>query len=678
MKLSKSLTRVMILVLGLFVLGFQPVSTGEAAEKIVPSSDAKTVALAWMKSKPDFLGPDGELNFTPADHMLEIKEWERNRTIAYVLVLEPKGFIIVSPSYDLNPIIGFSNHSNFDLSESPTNILLDLLRSDISERLAALDKGFLLSSYRFDAQRLWSGYLEQMEDSGRVKNLEEISVPPWDVSHGPFLSSVWGQSTDGDGYPTFNYFTPPGPDGASGNYVSGCVATALGQIFNYYEWPITGTGSHSYIWDNGDDPAQTLSANFGSTTYSWANILDDYTGGRTTLIQRQAAGLVTYHAGVAVNMNYSSGGSGASISIIEDALENYFRFSGEYVPNNGTFYTRLYDSMLAHRPAELGISGNYGGHAVVVDGVRHYNSGDTTQYYHLNMGWNGYSDAWYDIASGFTTGSASWTTVHGAVLDIVPNPDVIDPGETVENATFPVSWNVSPKQGSCLYELQQLFIPETVGSFSDGAENGSEHWDIRGYWETSDYFHHDGNYAFKGHTYKNANWYYPGTMTLARTLKITPSTNISYYWGAYYGQNLEMRLEISTDGVSWETLKSYTVSSNSLTWSQENVTTMELSGYFGELVQLRFVIDYLGGLVYTMSTVGFYVDAFSVGEASMGSWETLDDSIPSTSRSVTVSQNGDYSFRVRANCSKWYDWSDVESIYVSGLSNPIYIPLILR
>jgi hypothetical protein len=139
-----------------------------------------------------------------------------------------------------------------------------------------------------------------------------------------------------------------------------------------------------------------------------------------------------------------------------------------------------------------------------------------------------------------------------------------------------------------------------------------------------------------------------------------------------------MRLDISKDGVSWETLESHTVSSNSLIWNRENVTALELSDYVGELVQLRFVINYLGGLVYTMSSTGFYVDEFSIEEASMGSWETLDDSISSTSRSVTVSQNGDYSFRVRANCSKWYDWSDVESIHVSGLSNPIFIPIILR
>jgi hypothetical protein len=421
-----------------------------------------------------------------------------------------------------------------------------------------------------------------------------------------------------------------------------------------------------------------LSANFSSTNYNWVNVIDNYSSSGSTLAQRQAAGLVTYHAGVAVNMNYTSNGSGASISIIENVLEDYFRFSGEYVSNNGDFYDRLYNSILSKRPAELGISGNVGGHAVVVDGVRHNNSGNTTRYYHLNMGWNGYSDAWYDIASGFVTGSATWTTVHGAVLDIVPTPDMIDPGDTITNGTFPVSWDVSPNQGSCHYELQQLYIPQSTENLIDGAEGSSGNWDINGHWEVSNNYPHNGSNSFKGHVYKDGSWSYPGTMAFAGTLRIDPTTSLSYYWGSRYGQNLELRLEISNDGVSWETLESHIDSSGSLTWYQETVTTGELSNYLGDQVWLRFLVDYLGGSVYTMNTVGFYVDDFTINNAAIGSWETLGDNIASTSSLVTVSQNGDYSFRVRAHCSKWYEWSDMESIRVSGLLNEVYIPIILK
>jgi hypothetical protein len=323
-----------------------------------------------------------------------------------------------------------------------------------------------------------------------------------------------------------------------------------------------------------------------------------------------------------------------------------------------------------------GISGNAGGHAVVVDGVQHNNSGP--HYYHLNMGWNGYSDAWYDISSSFTTGSYTWSVVQGAVLDIVPNPDMVDPGTTTSIPTFAVSWDVSQNQGSCLYELQQLYVPDSLENLLDGAENGEANWDIDGFWTPSSYYAQNGSYAFKGHVYKGGSWTYPGTMTLTRTLKIDPSTTFSYYWGTRYGQNLELRFELSRDGVSWDTLESHTDSSGTVTWHQENVTAGELSSYVGDQVQLRFVIDYLGGSVYTSSSIGFYVDEFTINNAAMGGWETLDDQITTTSRMVTVTNNGDYSFRSRANCSQWYNWSDVESIQVQGVLNKVYIPLVLQ
>ena len=104
----------------------------------------------------------------------------------------------------------------------------------------------------------------------------------------------------------------------------------------------------------------------------------------------------------------------------------------------------------------------------------------------------------------------------------------------------------------------------------------------------------------------------------------------------------------------------------------------ELSSYVGDQVQLRFVVDYLGGSVYIGSSVGFYVDDLTINNTAMGSWDTLDDHITSISRMITVYQNGDYSFRTRANCSQWYNWSDVETIQVEGLLNSVYIPLVIR
>ena len=73
------------------------------------------------------------------------------------------------------------------------------------------------------------------------------------------------------------------------------MATAFGQLLNYYEWPEIGTGSHSYVWNT-----ETLSADFGATDYGWENVLDIYGDGGKTITETRAVGTVTYHAGVAL------------------------------------------------------------------------------------------------------------------------------------------------------------------------------------------------------------------------------------------------------------------------------------------------------------------------------------------------------------------------------------------
>jgi hypothetical protein len=209
-------------------------------------------------------------------------------------------------------VVAYVEWGTFDATETPDNVLLDMLRMDIPGRLEALQQRDLPAGAQSPARALWTRYLALVDDQGEVDTQGGLVGPlALEEDYGPYLTPVWGQSTVG-GQPVFNYYTPPGPDGSTSNYVCGCVATALGQILNYYEWPVTGTGSHGYQWSDGVY-SQWRSADFGSTTYDWANVLDDYSSG-STLAQRQAAGTVVYHAGVGLEMGYTSDGSGAYTS----------------------------------------------------------------------------------------------------------------------------------------------------------------------------------------------------------------------------------------------------------------------------------------------------------------------------------------------------------------------------
>jgi hypothetical protein len=519
----------------------------------------------------------------------------------------------------------------------------------------------------------WASYLDTVDDEGQLQAGGTRAWLEWDVDHGPFLTSVWGQSTDGLGRPTFNYYTP-------NNYVCGCVATALGQVLSYYRWPSTGTWSHSYTWN-----AQTLSADFGSTTYDWAHTLDNYNGTTSTLQQRQAAGLVTYHAGVAVDMDYTASGSGAVTAKVADALKHYFRATGQWVDGeDSTFYDRLYANMLNHRPAELAIRDTVapytGGHAVVVDGV-HHNAGDPAVWYHMNMGWEGYSNGWYyDIASGFTTSSYTWDTLTGAVLDIVPTPDLLDPGTSIADASFPVSWALSHRQAAVQYELQQARISTTPDTISEDAEGGTGAWTVRGNWAASP-LAHTGSQSLRGYFSAGSKI---GTVQWERLLTIGPSTRISYWWQTSYlypsGSSAQARLEISTDGSHWSVLRTHTAANHG--WSQETVSAAELAAYEGVAAQIRFVVDHRAGSYYSGETydyVGFFVDDVTIHDvyASDG-WLSVNSDLASERQTIILTEDGDYGYRVRASgcapsaapCSvQWFDWSDIETVSVTGLHN---------
>jgi hypothetical protein len=93
---------------------------------------------------------------------------------------------------------------------------------------------------------------------------------------------------------------------------------------------------------------------------------------------------------------------------------------------------------------------------------------------------------------------------------------------------------------------------------------------------------------------------------------------------------------------------------------------------------LRFVVDKIGASVMVGDSVGVYVDDIQLKNVALGSWLTLDDQITSTTKTINVNQNGDYSYRVRAHCSQWYGWSDVESVNITGATNKVFIPIIQR
>jgi hypothetical protein len=68
----------------------------------------------------------------------------------------------------------------------------------------------------------------------------------------------------------------------------------------------------------------------------------------------------------------------------------------------------------ASRPVLFAIRSSSGGHAIVCDGYG-YNS--NTQYHHLNLGWGGIADAWYNLPI-VDTGGITFDTVDACIYNI--------------------------------------------------------------------------------------------------------------------------------------------------------------------------------------------------------------------------------------------------------------------
>ena len=221
---------------------------------------------------------------------------------------------------------------------------------------------------------------------------------------GPLCQTIWHQN-----YPWNSQCPVSLPDTLEngGHAFAGCVATAVGQVMKYWEWPAVGTGSHSYT-PEGFEPQ---SANFGETEYHFEQMplnIDSTSSEEEIYYVAQ----LLHHIGVAVEMIYGGNGSAAYNFYIPSALSDYFRYTSDtLIFNLGDLYPAwsytneewaqmLKDGGLdEHLPIEHnGADDNgAGGHAFVCDGY------DENDYFHFNWGWNGHDNAWCPIGALHTT-----------------------------------------------------------------------------------------------------------------------------------------------------------------------------------------------------------------------------------------------------------------------------------
>jgi len=218
------------------------------------------------------------------------------------------------------------------------------------------------------------------------------SVP--DVRVAPLVQTKWSQHSVCGNY-CYNYYTP-------NHYYCGCVATAMAQLMRYHQYPDTGIGVHYFMIEVNGYP-RTVSTRGGDGyggVYNWSDMVL-VPSCSTTSTQRKAIGALCYDAGISVHTDYTPDGSGAPIFDVKPALTTTFKYDNAVngyndEENIGPGLIGMINPNLDYgSPVILAIWNDESGHAIVCDGYGY--AAPATLYHHLNMGWQGTDDAWYNL-----------------------------------------------------------------------------------------------------------------------------------------------------------------------------------------------------------------------------------------------------------------------------------------
>ncbi len=243
------------------------------------------------------------------------------------------------------------------------------------------------------------------------------------------LTTYWTQE-----YP-YNQFCPRDPMNNNSYSYAGCPAVAMGQIINYLR-----TTQDTRFTDE-DDYAHHYSGRNYNIDDDWEalhflsfpelnTMLDsvDAAFQRGEELSDMLAAAVVFACGTACTQVYTSQGSGTFY--VDQAFEAYRRFGFTdcqlFREPDSVMYHTLISNILSGYPAHLAVENPAGtaGHNVVVDGYR-----KSDGKFHINFGYGGYLDNWYDIPD--PTFYYGMTKLEGIILNIIPTSGPLSVQESV-------------------------------------------------------------------------------------------------------------------------------------------------------------------------------------------------------------------------------------------------------
>lgn len=284
-----------------------------------------------------------------------------NQEFAYVFNRGNDGFVVLSADDLAFPVLGYSDSGRFDENNIPPQM-----------------------QWWLDQYGAQIGYVRNASLNIQPDSPEALVDPSWEAIP-VMLSTKWNQNSP------FNNLCPK-----VGSVVcpTGCVATAMAQVMNFFKYPESGVGKISYNCSG----IGNLSLDLNDRPFDWDNMLNYYPNGGYNSTQSGAVAYLMQAAGYSVSMNYSAAASGTASARIAGALIKYFQYDGNVSFENRDSYNTIdwialiYNNLKNVGPVIYnGTDPDSSGHSFVCDGY------DGAGYFHFNWGWGGVSDGYFSV-----------------------------------------------------------------------------------------------------------------------------------------------------------------------------------------------------------------------------------------------------------------------------------------
>lgn len=319
------------------------------------------------------------------------------------------GWVIVAATTVMDPIVAFSEVGSLDMDNIPDNLRwwLNGYTADISE------------IQLMDAE---NDYPDCVQYTDIIKMGTKNGTKDQKII---LMGTTWDQ---GDNYhPTYNLYCPV----INGRYsVTGCVATAISQMFNYYKYPVKPKGTVS-VTCNGTNYKVKLD----TVTFDYS-LMPNYLSSSSTSEQIHQVAMLNYCVGLASDMDYSPDGSGAAMGSQSFVSAMKMKFKYQYPSlrmRNGNSDTNFVFTLRRHLmkndvvamrgESSSGGGADAAGHAWVACG---YMAQDTSKYY-MNWGWGGSGNGFFNFLANTSirpngTGY-NFNQSQGLLLNLLPPED---------------------------------------------------------------------------------------------------------------------------------------------------------------------------------------------------------------------------------------------------------------